>query len=92
MIGKKTITIVITLGRISLRSRRQFEAPSPVAASTNSLCRSDSTSARIGRATYGRKTTPMMRIGSRRLPDSILSGPTANPPVISTVERLIASR
>ena len=35
---------------------------------------------------------PMMKIGSMRLPDSILSGPTENPPVISTVERLIASR
>ena len=51
--GKKTITVVTTFGRISLQSSRQVDAPSPIAASTNSRSRSDSTSPRIGRATYG---------------------------------------
>ena len=51
--GNSTITVVITFGRMSLQSRRQFDAPSPIAASTNSRRRSESTSPRIGRATYG---------------------------------------
>ena len=51
--GKKTITVVTTFGRMSLQISRRFDAPSPIAASTNSRRRSDSTSPRIGRATYG---------------------------------------
>ncbi len=51
--GKKTITVVTTFGRTSLQSTRHVEAPSPSAASTNSRPRSESTSPRIGRATYG---------------------------------------
>ena len=51
--GKNTITVVTTFGRMSLQSRRQVDAPSPIAASTNSRSRSESTSPRIGRATYG---------------------------------------
>ena len=51
--GKKTITVVTTFGRISLRSRRGLDAPRPMAASTNSRRRSESTSPRTGRATYG---------------------------------------
>ena len=53
MIGKKTITVVMTFGRISLQSSRHVDAPSPTAASMNSRSRSESTSPRIGRATYG---------------------------------------
>ncbi len=53
MIGMNTITVVITFGRISLQSSRELEAPSPSAASTNSRWRSEITSPRIGRATYG---------------------------------------
>ena len=51
--GKKTITVVMTLRRMSLHRIRQVDAPSPIAASTNSRRRSESTSPRIGRATYG---------------------------------------
>ena len=51
--GKNTITVVVTFGRMSLQSRRQVEAPRPIAASTNSRCRSESTSPRTGLATYG---------------------------------------
>jgi hypothetical protein len=51
--GKKTITVVITFGRISLRIRRQSEAPWAIAASMYSFSRTDSTWPRIGLATYG---------------------------------------
>ena len=53
MSGKKTITVVMTFGRTSAKIRRGCVAPMPIAASTNSFSRIDSTCPRIGRATYG---------------------------------------
>ena len=49
--GKKTIVVVMMFGRTSLQRRRQSDAPSPIAASTNSRRRSEITSPRIGRET-----------------------------------------
>ena len=51
--GKNTITVVTTFGSTSAKIRRRLVAPRPIAASTNSFSRIDSTCPRIGRATYG---------------------------------------
>ena len=49
--GANTISVVATLGRMSISRMRRRGTPSPSAASTNSLRLSCSTCPRIGRAT-----------------------------------------
>src|SRR5260221_14374090 len=69
--GRNTITVDTTLGRISEKISRRFDAPWAIAASTNSLLTTQSTGARLGLDTHRREknaTNPPGKHAGRPVP------------------------